>query len=89
MTPERFKHLAQTYGANLKRWPEAEQAEAEQLCQHSPVWTRALLDEAADLDEAFVVGDVLLVMFQGRAALLVDRRSTSHEVVAAAMSGAN
>ncbi|MEY4255816.1 MAG: hypothetical protein RLZZ141_1043, partial [Pseudomonadota bacterium] len=42
MTPERFKHLAQTYGANLKRWPEAEQAEAEQLCQHSPVWTRAL-----------------------------------------------
>ena len=52
MTPERFKYLAQTYGANLKRWPEAEQAEAEQLCQHSPVWARALLDEAADLDEA-------------------------------------
>ena len=49
----------------------------------------AVVWNTADLDEAFVVGDVLLVMFQGRAALLVDRRSTSHEVVAAAMSGAN
>jgi len=49
----------------------------------------AVVWNTADLDEAFVVGDVLLVMFQGRAALVVDRRSTSHEVVAAAMSGAN
>jgi simple sugar transport system ATP-binding protein len=49
----------------------------------------AVVWNTADLEEAFVVGDVLLVMFQGRAALLVDRRSTSHEVVAAAMSGAN
>ena len=52
MTPERFEQLAEAYGSDLRRWPKTEQASAEQMCQNSPVWARAILDEAADLDEA-------------------------------------
>lgn len=51
MTPERFEQLAEAYGSDLRRWPQAEQAMAQALCQSHPVWTRALLDQAADLDD--------------------------------------
>lgn len=51
MTPERFELLAEAYGSDLRRWPLAEQTMAQALCQSHPVWTRALLDQAADLDD--------------------------------------
>ena len=51
MTPERFEQLAEAYGSDLRRWPQAEQAKAEQLRQERPVWARQCLDEAADLDD--------------------------------------
>jgi hypothetical protein len=51
MTPERFESLAQAYGSDLRRWPLAEQAMAQALCQSHPVWARALLDQAAELDD--------------------------------------
>ncbi|MEY4248413.1 MAG: hypothetical protein RJA87_46 [Pseudomonadota bacterium] len=51
MTPERFEQLAEAYGSDLRRWPLAEQAKAEQLRQERPVWARECLDSAADLDD--------------------------------------
>jgi len=51
MTPERFEQLAEAYGSDLRRWPKAEQAKAEQLRQERPVWARECLDGAADLDD--------------------------------------
>ena len=40
MTPERFEQLAEAYGSDLRRWPQAEQAKAEQLRQERPRITR-------------------------------------------------
>jgi transposase len=49
MKRERFEDLAGTYGADLRRWPEAERAWAERLLAHAPE-LRSVLDEAAALD---------------------------------------
>jgi hypothetical protein len=51
MTPERFELLTEAYGSDLRRWPVTEQEAAQALCQSHPVWTRALLDQASDLDD--------------------------------------
>jgi hypothetical protein len=50
MTPERFKDLAQAYGADFKRWPEAERVEAVALLDAGGAGTREAHDEAAALD---------------------------------------
>ncbi len=47
----RFRALAESYGAELLRWPEAARGEAEALLRMSAA-ARALLDEARGLDEA-------------------------------------
>ncbi len=48
----------------------------------------AVVWNTADIDEAFLVGDHILVLFQGRVALLGSRATTPREQVALAMSGA-
>jgi tetrahydromethanopterin S-methyltransferase subunit F len=50
MTPERFAHLADAYGASLHRWPLAEQAPAQALLDSGDPSARLALHEAAWLD---------------------------------------
>ncbi len=51
MTPERFGELAQTYGAQLKRWPADEREAAASLLRSGRVEIDALLDDAARVDQ--------------------------------------
>ncbi|NVZ18398.1 hypothetical protein [Pseudomonas costantinii] len=50
MTPERFAHLADAYGASLHRWPIAEQAAAQALLDSGNANAREALHEASWLD---------------------------------------
>ena len=50
MTPERFVYLADVYGADLRRWPEAERATAQALLDHGNVHARVALQQARWLD---------------------------------------
>lgn len=50
MTPERFTALLEAYGADPRRWPEAERAEALALLAAGPPVLRQQLQEAAWLD---------------------------------------
>lgn len=50
MTPERFAYLADAYGANLQRWPVAEQRAAQALLDSANVHAREALHEAGRLD---------------------------------------
>lgn len=50
MTPERFAHLADAYGASLQRWPVAEQAAAQALLDSGNPSAREALHEANWLD---------------------------------------
>ena len=52
LTLRRFKALTRSYGADLRRWPEATRADAKALLASSPL-ARALHDEARTLDDAF------------------------------------
>lgn len=55
MTPERFSHLAEAYGADLQRWPISERAAAQSLLDsrhpmaldtlHQARWLDTLLDK--------------------------------------------
>jgi len=50
MTPERFRHLTNAYGANRERWPETERADAEALLAQGDPHVRAALEQARALD---------------------------------------
>ena len=50
MTLERFEALLQSHGADLKRWPEAERAEAQHLLLQGRPELQQALHEAAALD---------------------------------------
>ena len=50
MTPERFVHLADAYGADLQRWPLAEQAPGQALLESGSAVAREALDAARWLD---------------------------------------
>lgn len=50
MTPERFRMLLQTYGANLQRWPQTEQIPAHALLEQRTPELQQLLAEAEALD---------------------------------------
>ncbi len=52
MTPNRFKHLTEAYGADVARWPKAERADAAALMADEPTILREALSEANQLDEA-------------------------------------
>jgi hypothetical protein len=51
MTAERFMALAAAYGADLRRWPEAERMAAEAYLAASPETARPALAEADGIDE--------------------------------------
>ena len=51
LTLRRFRTMADSYGADLLRWPDGARAEAQALLKASPA-ARALLDEARTLDDA-------------------------------------
>jgi hypothetical protein len=55
LTLKRFRAKAESYGADLKRWPEALRGEGEALLKVSPE-ARAVLDEARRLDQAIAAG---------------------------------
>ena len=50
MTPERFAHLADAYGASLHRWPIAERASAQALLNSGSASAQAALREVSWLD---------------------------------------
>lgn len=50
MTPERFAQLAEAYGANLQRWPHAEQVQAQALLDAGDISARDALHQARWLD---------------------------------------
>ncbi|KAA8551128.1 hypothetical protein [Pseudomonas marginalis] len=50
MTPERFVYLADVYGADLRRWPDAERATAQALLRSGNVHAREALQQARWLD---------------------------------------
>ncbi len=50
MTPERFVYLADVYGADLRRWPEAERETAQALLRSGNVNARKALQQAGWLD---------------------------------------
>ena len=51
MTPERFAHLADAYGADLEHWPEAEREDARTLIARGDTRVLVALDQAAWLDQ--------------------------------------
>jgi hypothetical protein len=50
MTPERFAHLANAYGADLQRWPSTEQADAQALLARGDANALDALHQARMLD---------------------------------------
>ena len=50
MTPERFTHLAEAYGADLHRWPAAERAGAQALLAEGNAEVLEALNQARWLD---------------------------------------
>ncbi len=50
MTPERFRALLQTYGADLERWPDDERSAAHELASQESAELRQSLAEEAQLD---------------------------------------
>jgi len=50
MNAERLKHLAEAYGADTRRWPEAERKAAEALVTADGPWADRLLFDARQTD---------------------------------------
>ncbi|WP_246792950.1 hypothetical protein [Burkholderia perseverans] len=50
MTPERFRNIVEAYGADSRRWPDAERDAARAWAGAHPEAAGPLLAEAADLD---------------------------------------
>ncbi|AOB32702.1 hypothetical protein AKI39_21090 [Bordetella sp. H567] len=50
MTPERFRTIVEAYGAESRRWPEAERASALSWASAHPTEADAIVAEAAPLD---------------------------------------
>ena len=52
MNAERLKQLAEAYGADKRRWPEAERKRAEALLESDGAWADRLLFDARQTDAA-------------------------------------
>lgn len=52
MTPDRFETLAEAYGGDVARWPDAEREAAAALMAERPAWAGDVLARAGDLDAA-------------------------------------
>jgi hypothetical protein len=51
MTPERFESLAEAYGGDISRWPEAEREAAALVMADRSAWAQDVLARAGDLDD--------------------------------------
>jgi hypothetical protein len=58
MTPERFQTIVDAYGADPRRWPQGERADAQAWAALHPGEAAALLAESASLD-AWLASDAL------------------------------
>ena len=73
MTPERFRVLLDTCGADLRRWPEAERDDARALLASDPAGVRvahaeaAMLDRDLDAHEIAAPGTALIERIAGAA----------------------
>jgi len=52
MTPERFETLAEAYGGDVARWPDAEREAAAERMAADPAWATGILTRAGALDAA-------------------------------------
>lgn len=52
MTPKRFETLAEAYGGDVARWPEADREAAAALMAAEPAWAETILARAGELDTA-------------------------------------
>jgi len=52
MTPERFETLAEAYGGDVARWPDADREAAAALMAEEPAWAGDILARAGELDAA-------------------------------------
>jgi hypothetical protein len=52
MTPERFETLAEAFGGDVARWPQAEREVAAELMAAQPTWAQTVLAGARALDSA-------------------------------------
>jgi len=52
MTPERFETLAEAFGGDVSRWPEAEREAAAEAMAAQPAWAERVLAAAGALDAA-------------------------------------
>ena len=59
MNPDRFETLAEAYGGDVARWPDAEREAAAQLMAEKPAWASAILARAGELDAALDAFDPL------------------------------
>lgn len=50
MTPKRFETLAEAFGGDVARWPDADREAAATLMAAEPAWAEAILARAGDLD---------------------------------------
>ena len=90
LTLRRFRTMADSYGADLLRWPDGARAEAQALLNASPA-ARALLDEARTLDHAIEAAGasedaVLWELLTGQDAAMARLRSGVEARIAASES---
>ncbi|WP_421937554.1 hypothetical protein [Phenylobacterium sp.] len=52
MTPKRFETLAEAYGGDVARWPEADREAAAAVMAAEPAWAETILSRAGELDAA-------------------------------------
>ena len=52
MTPDRFETLAEAFGGDVARWPDAEREAAAELMAARPAWAAGVLAHAGELDTA-------------------------------------
>ena len=52
MTPERFETLAEAWGGDVARWPDADREAAAALMAEKPAWAERVLAGAGELDAA-------------------------------------
>ncbi|WP_430421009.1 hypothetical protein [Phenylobacterium sp.] len=52
MTPKRFETLAEAFGGDVARWPEADREAAADVMAAEPAWAEIILSRAGELDAA-------------------------------------
>ena len=75
LTLEGFRAMAESYGADLRRWPEQSRGDAEALLETAAAEARAILAEARTLDGALARADAMLRLPGGEDAALARLRA--------------